>query len=453
MAHDVIIRNGRVVLRDEVAALAIGISDGRIETLAPEIDGPAACEIDAAGQIILPALIDAHVHFNEPGRTHWEGFASGSAAIAAGGGACFMDMPLNASPPTIDGAAFDAKLAAASRHSLTDFGLWGGLVPGNLDRLDELAARGVVGLKAFMADSGIDDFNRADDLTLLEGMHRAAKLGLLVAVHAESEALTSALTRRARESGRVGMADYLASRPVVAELEAIERVVVFAKETGCRLHIVHISHPRGIRAVAAARAEGVDITCETCPHYLVLSADEMESLGVAAKCAPPLRHRADARGLWQAAMNNELQWIASDHSPSPPEMKENESFFDAWGGIAGCQSTLPLLMLEGHQKRGMPLTQLARLIAGAPAERFRLHGKGAIEIGRDADLTLVDPAAGRPLRAEDLFYRHRQSPYLGRPIHGMIRRTLVRGRTVFADGKATGEQLGRLVSPARPPNR
>lgn len=447
MTYDVIIRNGTAILADGSAAIAIGISDGRIVALEPEISGSAATEIDAAGQIILPALIDTHVHFNEPGRTEWEGIASGSAAIAAGGGACFFDMPLNASPPTVDGASFDAKVAAASGCSVTDFGLWGGLVPGNLDRIDELAARGAVGLKAFMSASGIADFARADDLTLLEGMHRAASLGLLVAVHAESEPLTSALAERARRRGRLDVAGYLASRPVIAELEAIERVIVFARETGCRLHIVHVSDPRGVRAVTAARAAGVDVSCETCPHYLVMCEDDMIECGVAAKCAPPLRPQADVRELWRELLDGNVQWITSDHSPSPPEIKETDHFFDAWGGIAGCQSTLPLLLTAGRDNLHPSLPLIARLIAGAPAERFRLKHKGRIAVGADADLTFVDLEAGCPLRAEDLHYRHRQSPYIGRPIHGLVRRTLVRGHSVFTDGKLTGERPGRLVKP------
>ena len=228
-------------------------------------------------------------------------------------------MPLNAVPPTVDGAAFDAKVAAAAGRAHVDVALWGGLVPGDLDRLDELAARGVVGFKAFMSASGVEEFPAADDLTLLEGMARAARLGLPVAVHAESDAITSALARRAVAAGRTAMRDYLASRPVVAELEAIGRALAFAAETGCALHVVHVSTGRGVALVAGARARGVDVTCETCPHYLVLDADDAERIGALAKCAPPLRAAAEREGLWAAL--DDVALVATDHSPSPAELK------------------------------------------------------------------------------------------------------------------------------------
>ena len=252
----------------------LAVADGRIVAVGPELSGPAREEVDARGLLVLPGAVDAHVHLNEPGRTDWEGFATGTAALAAGGTTCAIDMPLNAVPPTIDGAAFDAKVAAATGVARVDMALWGGLVPGDRDRLDELAARGVVGFKAFMSASGVQEFEAADDLTLLEGMARAASLGLPVAVHAESEELTSRLARRAVAERRVGVRDYLASRPVLAELEAIGRAIAFAAETGCALHVVHVSSGRGVALVAQARARGVDVTCETCPHYLVLDADD-----------------------------------------------------------------------------------------------------------------------------------------------------------------------------------
>jgi len=214
VTYDLLLRGGRVVTDSGVEPLAVGVADGRIVAIAPEIDGSAREEVDAAGLIIMPGAIDAHVHFNDPGRTDWEGIATGSAALAAGGGTCFFDMPLNASPPTLDGPSFDLKRAAAEGQAATDFGLWGGLVPGPLDRLDELAARGVVGFKAFMSGSGIADFEAVDDLTLFDGMTRAAALGLPVAVHAESDTLTAGLAARARAEGRTGVRDYLACRPL-----------------------------------------------------------------------------------------------------------------------------------------------------------------------------------------------------------------------------------------------
>jgi allantoinase len=404
----------------------------------------------ATGYHVFPGLIDAHVHFNEPGRAEWEGFATGTRALAMGGITTFVDMPLNAHPPTVDAAAFDAKLAAAQGTSMVDFAFWGGLVPGNLDRLDELAARGVIGFKAFMANSGIEDFDAVDDLTLYEGMARAARLGLPVAVHAENDAITGLLARRAVAAGQTGARDYLASRPVIAELEAISRALLFAQETGCALHLVHVSTGRGVRLVADARARGVDVSCETCPHYLVLNEDDLERLGAVAKCAPPLRPAAEQAELWTLLGDGTLPMIASDHSPAPADMKTGADFFRIWGGISGCQSTLPLLLTEGHLARNIPLTRLADATAGYVARRFRLPGKGRLAVGADADLALVDLSWDATIQAEDLQYRHKHSPYVGRRLRGPVMRTLLRGQSILVDGKVYGKPLGQFVRPAAP---
>jgi allantoinase len=427
---DLVIR-GADVAGDGAADIAI--ADGRIAAIGPELPG-AAEEIDAAGLLALPGVVDAHVHLNDPGRADWEGFATGTAALAAGGTTCAIDMPLNATPPTVDGAAFDAKVAAAAGKLRVDVALWGGLVPGDLDRLDELAARGVVGFKAFMSASGVEEFPASDDLTLLEGMARAARLGLPVAVHAESEELTARLARRAVAAGRTSMRDYLASRPVVAELEAIARALTFAAETGCALHVVHVSTGRGVALVAEARARGVDVTCETCPHYLVLDAEDAERLGAVAKCAPPLRAAAERDGLWGVDL------VATDHSPSPPELKQGDDAFAIWGGIAGAQTLLALVY-----DAGVPPARLAELVAAAPARRFGLAGKGSLAVGADADVVLVDPAGSWTVAREDLLDRHRLSPFVGRRLRGRVVRTLLRGATVCVDGQPVGEPCGRVV--------
>ena len=434
MRYDIVIRNGSVVTPEGVENVSIAISDGLIAVVEPELSGDAAEEIDATGLHVLPGLIDSHVHFNEPGRTDWEGFATGSSAIAAGGGTCYFDMPLNSSPPTIDGPSFDLKRAAAEAQSVTDFGLWGGLVPGNVEMLDDLAERGVVGFKAFMCSSGISDFERADDRTLFDGMARASRLKLPVAVHAENDELTRYM------GNGTGVRDYLNSRPVLAELEAMQRAILLAEETGCSLHLVHVSCGRGVALVAEARLRGVDVTCETCPHYLELSDEDMERLGAVAKCAPPLRSRADRDDLWSHLAQIDL--VASDHSPSPPELKTSDDFFRVWGGIAGCQTTLAILL-----KHRLTLPRLAALTSRAPADRFRLPRKGRIETDFDADLTLVDLKDVNTLRLEDLFYRHAVSPYLDLSIPRFVRRTIVRGQTVFVDGKLTGVRAGRLATP------
>ncbi|MDQ3692718.1 MAG: allantoinase [Chloroflexota bacterium] len=452
--HDLVIRHGTVVTDRWVAAADIAIADGRIAAIGPELDGDSREEIDAGGLHLLPGVIDAHVHFNEPGRTEWEGWATGSRAVAAGGGTTCFDMPLNAHPPTLDAASFGLKLAAAEAAALTDFALWGGLVPGTLDRLPELAECGVIGLKAFMSQSGTDDFAAADDLTLYEGMREAARLGLIVAVHAESDAITSRLAARAIAAGQTTARDYLASRPVIAELEAISRAILLAEEAGCALHVVHVSTGRGFELIAAAKARGVDVSCETCPHYLFFTEDDIERLGAIAKCAPPLRSGPEQTALWDKLRSGELPMVASDHSPAPATMKGGDDFFQVWGGISGCQSTLPALLTAGYHQRGLSLPLIASLSAGYVAHRFRLPAKGRLEPGADADIALVDLEHVWTLSAGDLHDRHKLSPFTGQAFRGVVRRTLLRGHTIFRDGQFSANPAGRLVRPeprAEPP--
>ncbi|HEX7735282.1 MAG TPA: allantoinase AllB [Ktedonobacteraceae bacterium] len=445
--YDVLIRNGTLIAPAGSLAADLAIADGRVVAIEAQLSGTARREIDASGLTLLPGVIDAHVHFNEPGRAHWEGFATGTRALAAGGTTTFFDMPLNASPPTLDAASFELKRRAAEQTALVDFALWGGLVPTNLAYLDELAACGVVGYKAFMCNSGIEDFSAVDDQALYDGMGAAARLGKLVAVHAEDEQLTSSLARQAQAEGRTGIRAYLRSRPIEAELNAIGKAIRMAEETGCALHIVHVSSGSGVALVAEARARGSDITCETCPHYLVLTEEDVERLGAVAKCSPPMRVQEEQDRLWPQLLNGQIQFVGSDHSPAPAALKTSENFFQVWGGISGCQSLLSLLLTEGYFARGLPLPLLAQLTAGAVAHRFHIPHKGKLEVGTDADLVLVDLQAAGVLRAEDLHYRHRQSPYLGKTWRGQVIQTLVRGVTVYERGQFPLARHGQLLKP------
>ena len=448
-----VIRNGTLVTEATVSRADVAIDDGRITDVAAELPGTGSDEINATGLHLFPGVIDAHVHFNEPGRTEWEGWTTGTRAFAAGGGTTCFDMPLNAHPPTLDAASFRAKLAAAEEMALTDFALWGGLVPGNIARLPELAACGVIGFKAFMSASGTADFAAADDLTLFEGMRQAAALGLIVAVHAENDTITSTLAARAVAAGRSSARDYLASRPAIAETEAIARAILLAEEAGCALHIVHVSTGRGVELIAAARARGVDVSAETCPHYLLFTEDDLERLGAIAKCAPPLRPAEEQAALWRHLVTGGLSMVASDHSPAPASMKTGDDFFRIWGGTAGIQSTLPALLDAGHNRRGLLLNRVANLTSGYVARRFRLHQKGRIEPGTDADLALVRLDQEWLLTADGLHDRHKLSPYVGRRFRGRVERTLLRGDTIYLDGRFAATPRGRLLRPNQEPRR
>ena len=443
---DLVVRGGTLVTPNGLKRADVAIEGGAIQAIGPELPG-STNEIDARGLHVFPALIDVHLHFNEPGRTEWEGAATGSRALAAGGGAVFFDMPLNSTPCTVNAREFDRKRSALEASSITDFGLWGGLVPGNIGEMGELAGRGVVGFKAFLCDSGLPEFPRADDFTLWKGLAEAARLNLPVSVHAENQEITQGLSRAMAEQGRSGARDFLESRPLIAEVEAIQRATVFAGETGAKLHIVHISSGRGVVAAAEAKARGVDVSIETCTHYLFFTEEDLERLGAIAKCAPPLRDAAQQHALWETLLNGTVDIVASDHSPAPPEMKTG-SMMKVWGGIAGAQSTLAVLLERGHFERGLSLERIAALTAATPAKRFRISRKGQLAPGNDADLTLVDLSGSYTLSDRDLQQRHALSPYVGSAFRGVVRRTLRRGETIFRDGAITAQSSGRLVRPS-----
>ena len=426
--------------------------DGQITEVAPSLPAPPGAElIDGTGRLLLPGAVDPHVHFNAPGaRSDWEGWSTGSAAAAAGGVTTVVEMPLNASPPTVDEATFKVKAAAAAEASLVDFGLWGGVIPGNRTDLPGLAGAGVIGFKAFMSTSGCDDFPACDDLTLYEAMTTIAELGLPLLLHAESDRITAGLSARAVAAGRVSVQDYLDSRPPVAESEAIARALELAAVTGCRLHIVHVSTARGVELVQAARARGLDVTGEVTAHHLTLSDQDAVALGAVAKCAPPLRPRAEAEALWGSLAGDETLFVVSDHSPSPPQLKASDDFFAIWGGIAGIQQTLELVVSETQVRAGrLDLALAPRALATAAADRFGLPGKGVLAPGMDADLALVEIGCERTLAVEELLDRHRLSPYVGRTLSARVRTTVLRGQVIYQDGRVVAAPRGRLLRPLR----
>lgn len=448
---DLVVRGGKIVLPDGVRRADLAVLRGKFVQIAPEITDPAVTMLDAKGSYVFPGIIDAHVHFNEPGRADWEGLATGSAALAAGGGTCFFDMPLNSEPPVLDAAQLRIKRALAEEKSCVDFALWGGLVPGNLDKLAGLRDAGAIGLKAFMCESGIASFPRVDAAALREGMKRAAKLELLVAVHAEDEALAAKLTAEKKNQGKTDARAYLASRPVEVELAAIRVALELAGETGCALHIVHVSSPEGIALVTEARLQRVDVTAETCPHYLLLNDKDVGRLGAVAKCAPPLRDEKRRLALWDELRAGHIQTIGSDHSPSLPEMKDSANLFAVWGGIAGCQHGFELLFSEVTKTAEKELPMFAAVLARNVARRFRVEGrKGLLEVGRDADFSLVKFGPEREIEADELWTRHRSSAYVGQRSRARVTHTYVRGCAVLADGRLTNlPQPGQFIAPHR----
>jgi len=446
---DLVVRGGLIVTPGGVRRADLAVAGGRIARIAPEIGEASASVVDASGWVVFPGIIDAHVHFNEPGRADWEGLETGSAALAAGGGACFFDMPLNSEPPVLDAARLREKRSLAEAKSHLDFGIWGGLVPGTLDRLEELRDAGAIGLKAFLCNSGIASFPAVDAGSLKAGMARAASLGMLVGVHAEDDALAARFTDLQRGLGRTDARGFLDSRPVEVELEGIRTALDLAGETGCALHIVHVSCPEGLSLIAAAKARGVNVTAETCPHYLLLSDGDVGRIGAAAKCAPPLRDEARRAALWDRLRAGEIDTIGSDHSPAPPGMKMGADFFAIWGGIAGCQHGFELVFSEtaAAGDRELPPT-LAAVLARNVARRFRIGAsKGELAEGMDADFSFLEFGPEREIAASELLTRHRLSPYIGRRSRVRITHTFLRGEAVWADGKIVGKPRGRYLRP------
>jgi allantoinase len=443
---DTVIRGGTVVMRDGAAPTDIAILDGAIAAIGPELAG-GRDEVAAGGLHVFPGGVDPHVHFDEPGRTHWEGADTGSRSLVAGGMTTFVDMPLNNIPVSVDGPSLAEKIDAMKGVSHADFGLWGGLVAGNVDRLEEQHELGACGFKAFMCYSAIDEFPQVDDLSLFEGMQVIAELDSILLLHAENADIVGGLGARAKAEGRTEPRDFMASRPPISELEAVSRAILFAEETGCATHFVHLSVARAVVMVAEAQARGVPVTCETCPHFLLFSEEDMERVGLPLKSAPPVRAASERDALWALIGDRTLRMVTSDHSPGHPEVKQS-GFWDSWGGVSGAQSTLQLLLEAGYSTRGLPLQMIAEITGGSAARRFRLAKKGRVEVGADADFALIDLSWTGELQRDELHYRHAYSCYLGMPLRGRVERTLLRGQTVYNEGAFAPEPLGRFIQPS-----
>ena len=440
MTEDFVIRGAQVCLPDGLRVTDVAVSEGKIAQLGDGVSAPEF--VEAEGMLLLPGAIDPHVHYNEPGRTDWEGWATGSLASAAGGAACVFEMPLNAHPPTLDAESFDLKRRAAEASSVVDFGLWGGLTPCNLDKMRELGERGVIGFKAFLSSSGLDDFRRSDRETLRQGMKIAADLGLPVATHAENEEMVARLAAEAKSAGRHGVRDYLASRPIAAEVAAIREACELAGETGCKLYIVHVSCGEGLDAIAEAKKRGVDVTAETCPHYLTFNEDDVEKIGSDAKCAPPLRSEATRAEMVARVKRGDVETLGTDHSPCPPSMKQGDDFFAIWGGIMGAQQFIGALFAAG-----LDGALMAKLTGTNVARRFGLEGrKGAIAVGHDADLLLIDPRRSHLVTKSGLLSRHRISAYVGRTFPVSVRHLWVRGQSAWSAESGRGPSRGQLIA-------
>jgi allantoinase len=383
----------------------------------------------------MPGLVDTHVHVNEPGRTEWEGFKTAGRAAAAGGITSIVVMPLNCTPAATTADALRAEAQAAAGQCLVDFGLWGGIVPGNTRELEAMWSQGALGFKCFLTDSGVDNFPRVPRRDLEAAMPEAARLGAVVLAHAEDpEALESAHPGSGLDNAPRSYRAYLASRPPEAEERAIETMIDLCRRTRARTHIVHVSAASSLPIIEAARRQGLPLTAETCPHYLALAAEDIPDGATHFKCAPPIRERANQSRLWAALGDAVLDAIVSDHSPCPPALKRLDSgdFTAAWGGISSLQLSLPIVWTQA-QLRGFQLADVSRWMSAAPAQLAGVNDrKGRIAPGYDADLVVFHPDESWRVDASNLQHRHKLTPYDGATLRGSVKATFLRGRQIYA---------------------
>lgn len=429
---DLVIRARRAIVGDTETACGVGVRDGRIAAVKPydaPLDGARQLEL-GDDVVLLPGLVDTHVHVNDPGRSEWEGFETATRAAAAGGVTTIVDMPLNSLPPTVDVGALDVKRRAAAGRVHVDVGFWGGAVPGNAADLRPLHDAGVFGFKCFLLHSGVDEFPPLDSEGLEQAMCELRGFGGLLIVHAEDAGIIEGAPAA---HGR-HYAGFLGSRPPQAEHTAIERVVELARRTGTRAHILHLAAAGALPMLAAARAEGVPVTAETCPHYLSFTAEEIRDGATEFKCCPPIREAANRERLWQGLADGVIDCVVSDHSPCTPELKRFDSgdFGEAWGGIASLQVGLPAVW-TGARQRGFTLADVVRWMALRPAEQVGLARKGRIAPGCDADFCVFAPDDAFVVDAARLRHRNPVSAYHDRPLAGVVRQTWLRGEPVIGD--------------------
>ena len=433
---------------DGIRPGTVVISQGRILAVTADSEDLADTHTyDVGDHMLLPGLVDVHTHLNEPGRTEWEGFATGTKAAAAGGYTTVVDMPLNCIPSTTTVSALGEKRAAITGKACIDYAFWAGVVPGNTNDLRTLAQAGVRGFKCFMIHPGTDEFAMVTEEDLREATPIIAETGLPLLVHAELPQPVAEAARELEESDWRAYQVYLQSRPESAELEAIRLIIRLAKETGCRVHIVHLSAAAALSDLEAARRDGLPITVETCPHYLYFDAEHIPDRATQFKCAPPIRSALNQARLWEALRSGQIDMIATDHSPCPPELKcfEAGDFRKAWGGISSLSLSLPAIWTAARE-RGFHMTDVIRWMAEQPAKLAGIDRmKGYIAPGYDADLVVFDPDAEFVVGQNDLHFRHPCSPYLGERLTGKVQSTLLRGEVVYQHGQfgstATGTEL------------
>ena len=445
---DLIIRGRKVVLPEAVVPASIHIEGGRITSVDAYDEVKPNCEVIEADEesVVMPGLVDTHVHINEPGRTNWEGFRTATLAAAAGGVTTLVDMPLNSIPPTTTLAGFKSKLEAARGNCHVDIGFWGGVVPGNTSELAGMLDAGVVGFKCFLVPSGVDEFPHVTEEHLREAMPELARLGALLIVHAELPGpiemagipggpLSSG--RTITNLGSTAYETFLASRPREAENLAIEMMIRLSREFHTRVHIVHLSSADALPMLRAAIDSGVRITAETCPHYLYFAAEEILEGATEFKCCPPIRERENREELWEALADGTLDVVVSDHSPCPSDMKLSESgdFLAAWGGISSLQLRLPVVWTEAHQ-RGFSFLDISRWLCSAPARLVELDKrKGAIAAGCDADIVIWDPTQEFKVVPDMLQHRYKLTPYQGETLRGVVQKTFLRGKKIYDGGE------------------